>query len=107
VRRVIPPDTPMFIGQNLRMIREQRGLTVVQVAKKMKVDKSTVTRLENQYIGKSRIGTLIKYLSAVGAVLIPVPVSYPTNVSPAYEAEKVGEGYIYQVSRGNFMPDGV
>jgi transcriptional regulator with XRE-family HTH domain len=106
VHNVIPPEDPMFIGQSLRMIREQRGMTLEQVAKKMRMDKSTIGRLENQFIQRTRMRTLVEYLKVIGATIVATPISYPINVMPHHET-KSGEAYIYQPIKTNSIVGGL
>lgn len=102
MRRIIPAQEPLFIGQTLRGIRMMRGLTKAQVAKIMRVDEITVSKIENQHIARTRMKTIISYLNAVGGTLVAVPTTYPLNVSPVYETEaKLGEAYIYQAIKSN------
>jgi len=56
------------IGVILRQAREAAGLTQEEVAKKLKTQKSAISRIEN-HANDVRLSTLRRYADAVGANL--------------------------------------
>lgn len=56
------------IGIMLRQAREAAGLTQEEVAKKLKTQKSAISRIEN-HANDVRLSTLRRYADAVGANL--------------------------------------
>jgi transcriptional regulator with XRE-family HTH domain len=53
----------------LAEIREARELTQGQVAKELGVNQSNVSRLETGDVARSEVGTLAKYIEALGGTL--------------------------------------
>lgn len=53
------------IGALLRQAREQAGLTQEEVAKELRTQKSSISRIEN-HAGDIRLSTLERYAEAVG-----------------------------------------
>lgn len=52
--------------KDLKAVRADRGLTIAQVAEPIGVDKSVVSRFENEAVDP-HISTLLRYAGAVGA----------------------------------------
>ncbi|WP_460719891.1 helix-turn-helix domain-containing protein [Microbacterium aureliae] len=53
----------------LRELREQRGLTQAELAKRIGVGQRQVSKIEHGDLDNARIGTIRKYLEAVGGDL--------------------------------------
>ena len=60
--------TDFMIGVILRQARESAGLTQEEVARKLKTQKSAISRIEN-HADDVRLSTLRRYADAVGANL--------------------------------------
>ena len=56
------------LGVTLRELREKKGVTQEELARKLETKKSAISRLEN-HAEDIRISTLDKYLSALGKEL--------------------------------------
>ena len=56
------------LGALLKLAREQSGLTQSQVAKKLRTNKSAISRIEN-HAEDIRLSTLQKYATALGKKL--------------------------------------
>ncbi|MCT2276355.1 helix-turn-helix domain-containing protein [Micromonospora chalcea] len=50
----------------LREMRERRGLTQQQVADRMKVSQPRVAAIENGELPKAEVGTVVRYIKALG-----------------------------------------
>ncbi|MFS0713300.1 helix-turn-helix transcriptional regulator [Microbacterium sp. 2P01SA-2] len=59
----------------LRDLREQLGLTQEQLAERIGVGQRQVSKIENGDLDSARLGTLRKYLEAVGGELVVEYVS--------------------------------
>ena len=53
----------------LRLVRKNQGITQVELAKKMGVSQIRVSQIENGKLESFEIGTLIRYLEALGGKL--------------------------------------
>jgi transcriptional regulator with XRE-family HTH domain len=80
------------ISQNIRAIREKRKLTLTEVAQKVNITKSSLSKIENGHIS-TPISTLIRIAEALG-----VPMSHfftETAGNPPYVLTRKGEGEVY------------
>lgn len=59
----------------LRELREQLGLTQEQLAERIGVGQRQVSKIENGDLDSARVGTIRKYLEAVGGELVVEYVS--------------------------------
>lgn len=53
----------------LRLVRKRRGITQVQLAKKMGVSQIRISQIENGRLESFELGTLIRYVEALGGEL--------------------------------------
>ena len=53
----------------LRLVRKRRGITQVQLAKKMGVSQIRISQIENGKLESFELGTLIRYVEALGGEL--------------------------------------
>jgi predicted transcriptional regulator/DNA-binding XRE family transcriptional regulator len=67
VVRVKDGDCGQIVGESLRKLRELAGLSQSELAARLKVGQSTVSKIEN--IGDVRISLLKEYVEALGATL--------------------------------------
>lgn len=66
------------VGQSLRDLRKQRGLSQVQLADKAGTTRKAVINAEKGAAGLS-LGTFVAMVEAMGAELTTVPVRRPTT----------------------------
>lgn len=59
----------------LRELREQRGLTQAELAKRIGVGQRQVSKIEHGDLDSAKVGTIRKYLEAVGGDLVVEYVS--------------------------------
>lgn len=64
---------------NLAEIRKSKNVTQTEVAERMGTTQSAVSRLESTPIENIRVGTLTRYVEALGAFLVLHPV-FPADL---------------------------
>jgi len=57
------------LGKKIRTIRKEKDMTQQELAKKVDISRTTLSKLENGYISKISIATLENILSVLGYTL--------------------------------------
>ena len=78
------------VGQSLRKLREQSGMTQIQLADKLGIGQASISKMERR--GDVQLSTLKKYVNALGASL-SIEATFPPSASVhrAFENERYDE----------------
>ncbi|MDP2288150.1 MAG: XRE family transcriptional regulator [Actinomycetota bacterium] len=77
-------------AHRLADVRKAKHLTQEQLAERIDIDQSRVSRIENGDLSRTEVGTLVAYAQAVGGTLelvvrigdVAIPLTTPTNKAP-------------------------
>ena len=82
----MPPYKMLTIGQQIRMVREMRRLTIDQVSRITGLSVTTIAKMEKWDGYNSSIDSVNVVLKALGATMVVMPVSVPSFINTHEEA---------------------
>ena len=63
------------LGERIRTLRKQKGLTQAELAKEAGISRATLSKLENGLIAQISVVTLAEILNALGYELDIIPIN--------------------------------
>jgi len=82
----------------LRELRQQAGLTQVQMALKLKMSQNRVSKIERGLLDKTEVGTIKKYIAALGGD-IQISVKINGKVMPLLDFVRWPEAKVLKKSK--------